>query len=461
MKKDMTSGKEWKLILLFTLPIMAGNLLQQLYNTVDGIVVGKFVGEDAFAGVGTCTPLTLLVLAFALGLGIGAGVIVSQYFGAQKHEELSSAVNTALLLMGAVGIFISILAFIFTPFLLKTIMDVPDDILHLSTLYFRIYCVGLFFQFIYNCIASILRGVGDSKATLYFLLISAGGNIVLDLLFVVAFNWDVAGVGIATVISQIICAIVSYIYLRKRFPRVSGAKSFDPAICKMILRMGVPAAIQQSIVSIGNVAMQRLVNGFGQATISAYSAGNRIDAFMFVPITGFQAGLANFTGQNIGAGRLDRVKRGLRVTIIMSVSTTVLISILLYVFAGPVISFFSITGEAHARGVEMVHYLSLLFWLFSYYMTVGGVLQGAGDVVLQSAATLSALTTRVVLGYLAVHFGILGYNAAWITNPIGWVVATTITTIRYFSGRWKTKAVVSKLSENDAEDNISTAEIND
>jgi putative MATE family efflux protein len=442
LKKDMTAGREWKLILLFTLPIMAGNFLQQLYNTVDGIIVGNFVSDEAFAGVGTCAPLTFMFLAFAMGLGVGAGVVVSQYFGAKRHDELSASIDTALILMGGFGIALSAAAFILTPFLLRVVLGTPDTILSYSIVYFRIYSAGLFFQFIYNAVAFILRGMGDSKATLYFLLVSTVLNAALVLLFVVVFNWGVAGSSIATVISQVVCACISYVYLRRRFTFENAGRHFDGRICRQILRFGIPSAIQQTIVAFGNTAMQRLVNSFGKDVIAAYAAGVRINMMTFVPIVGFQAGLASFTGQNIGAGKHDRVKRGYHVTLLMAMTVSVAFCAVLYIFAPTVIRMFNLQGNALALGVEQVRFFSVVFCAFTYYMILGGVLQGSGDVVIQSIATLSALLIRVVAGYVGVHIGILGYNAAWVTIPIGWVAAILITTIRYLSGRWKTKAIV-------------------
>jgi putative MATE family efflux protein len=450
VKKDMTVGKEWKLILLFTLPIMAGNFLQQLYNTVDGIVVGHFVGQDAFAGVGTCTPLTFLVLAMATGISVGIGVTISQYFGAKKYDELAVAVDTSLILMGIVSLIITALGFVFTPFLLKHVLGTPDNIMPYAVTYFRIYCLGLFFQFIYNAIAFILRGIGDSKATLYFLLITTVVNTVLDLAAVVWLGMGVTGTAVATVISQVVCAVVSYIYMRKRFPYMKGGRHFDIPLCKTVLRLGIPSAIQQSIVALGNTAMQRLVNSFGESCIAAYAASGRISNYMFVPIIGFQSGLANFTGQNIGAGMLDRVKRGLRSTMLMGVLVTVVLSILIFVFAGPVVYIFGVSGESMQYGIIQLRFVSVAFIIFSVYMIYGGVLQGAGDIMLQSVATLTALTLRIILGYAGVAVGILGYNAAWVTLPIGWVAALVITLIRYYSGKWKTKAVAGTYHDQPA-----------
>lgn len=443
----MTAGKEWKLILLFTLPIMAGSLLQQLYNTVDGIVVGNFIGEDAFAGVGTCSALAFLFLAFAMGLGVGAGVTVSQYYGARKLKELSSAIDTALILMGIFGVCIAAFAFAATPFLLRVVLNAPEKILPYGIVYFRIYAVGLVFQFIYNGIAFVLRGMGDSKATLYFLIISTVLNVILTVLFVVAFHWGVAGSAIATVFAQIVCTGVSYLYLKKRFTFQERGRHFDPAICRHILRFGIPSAIQQTIVSFGGAAMQRLVNGFGEAAIAAYTGALRINMLMSVPIFGFQSGLANFTGQNIGAGRIDRVKRGLRYTMAMGISLSVLLCAVTYIFAPAVVKMFALTGEALELGVRQIRFFTVVFSAFSYYIILGGVLQGSGDVVIQSVATLSALTIRVLAGYIGVGIGLLGYEAAWVTNPIGWIAAIAITTIRYASGRWKSKAIAGPPAE--------------
>ena len=216
----------------------------------------------------------------------------------------------------------------------------------------------------------------------------------------------------------------------------------------MILRMGVPSAVQQSIVSFGNIAMQRLVNGFGQASIAAYTAGNRLDLFMFAPIMGLTNAMSAFTGQNIGAGNMQRVKRGVRANLILAFSIAAIISILLKIFCSPVVAMFGLTGEALARGVEQVNCVTWWFWIFALYMGIGGAFQGAGDVVTQSAITLITLFTRVSLGYIGVGVGILGYESAWVTMPIGWVVALTISVIRYFTGGWKKKAIAGKLAEN-------------
>lgn len=443
----MTAGTEWKHILLFAIPVMLGNLLQQFYTAADGVIVGRFVGENAFSSIGTTQSLTFLCLAFAIGMGVGASVVTSQYFGAGKDDSIPLVIDTALILSGCLGIIVSILAIILAPAFISTLLKVPQHLMADAVLYLRIYALSLVFSFIYNCIAAILRGMGDSKATLYFLLVSALLNIALDLLFVAVFNWGVAGAAVATSISQTACAVVSYAYLRKRFKPNIG-RHFDFEIFKLIVRLGFPSALQQSIVSFGHIAMQRLVNGFGQASIAAYTAGNRLDNFMFVPIQGLGTALSSFTGQNIGAGNLHRTKRGLRYTLLFSLSIAVVLGVLLFIFASPVVSLFSLSGESLARGIEQVRFYSVTFWIFAIYMTLGGVFQGSGDVLTQSAITLSALVVRVVLGYIGVYTAVLGYEAAWVTMPVGWIVALTISLIRYFTGGWKKKAVAGNLAKS-------------
>ncbi len=446
----MTAGREWKLILLFTLPIIAGSLLQQLYNTIDGIIVGRFISETAFAGVGTCGALGFIFLSVAMGLGAGVSVTISQYFGARRYKELNAAIDTSIILMGAVGLVISIMGVVTTPFLLKVVLNTPDEILPYGILYFRIYSIGLVFQFIYNGIAFVLRGMGDSKASLFFLLITSVLNALLAVLFVIVFHWGVAGTAIATVIAQAVCAAISYIYLKKRFAYENDGKHFDKTACRHILRFGIPSVIQQLIMSIGSGAMQRLVNGFGEASISAFTAASRINMLLFSPIFGFQAGLATFTGQNIGAGRLARVKRGFCATMLMTIGLTVVVIFTLFIFAPTFIKMFGLEGEALKRGVEMLRFYSYFFVAFSFQMVISGVLQGAGDIAIQSVATLSSLVIRISVGYLGVQFGILGYNAIWVSDVISWSALITIVVIRYLSGKWKTKSIISLPQEEDA-----------
>jgi len=444
----MTTGKEMKLILLFTLPIMAGNLLQQLYNIVDGIIVGNFVSDSAFASVATCYPLVMLYLSMSIGLSVGVGIIIAQYYGAGKNDKLPVAIDTALVLLGICGLALTVFGVLFSDTLLRNLLSVPEDILPNAVIYLRIYSVGLFFTFLYNSIAAILRGFGDSKATLYFLLIAALLSTALTFVFVLVIKWGVAGAAFSTVLAQAVCAIVSYTYLRRRFPYEKRGSHWDGEIAATMVKLGLPVAIQMSIVSFGSGAMQRLVNGFESTVpgvVAAFGAAYRLDMLVLVPIMGFQSGLSSFTGQNMGAGKIDRVKRGLRVTLAMSVVTTVAVSLILFVFARYIVAFFGLHDDSLVIGISIIRFLTLVFWFFAVYQTVNGLLQGAGDTMVVSTATLTALFVRVFLSYLSVRMGWLGPEAAWLTNPLGWAFALAITLTRYFTGGWKKKAVAGKF----------------
>lgn len=451
LKNNMTIGSEWKHIVLFSLPIMLGNLLQQLYNTVDGIVVGNYVSESALAAVGSCTSLAMVFLAAAMGLGGGAGIMISQYYGAKMETDMRKACSTALLLLVSVGAVLSVIGVVFARGLCSGLLKIADtEILDMATTYFAIYSAGLIFQFCYNTVASILRAVGDSKATLYFLLVSALLNIALDVLFVSQFGWGVAGVGIATVISQLICTIVSIIYMFKKYPIFRfrrGEFVFDREKCALCLKLGIPTTLQQCVVSFGNVFIQRLVNSFGQVTMSAYTVGMRIENYVLVPIFGFNIGLATFTGQNLGAGKIDRIRRAWKRIIVIGICVSVAVASITYIFATPLSSLFGVTGDTLDRAVEYIHFLSKFFFMFAAYMITGGVLQGSGDVVFSSMCTLSTLTTRVIVAYVLVYALDFGYAAAWVSIPFGWSIALVLVLSRYASGRWSQKGIVKKQQE--------------
>jgi len=450
VKKDMTTGTEWKLILLFSLPIIAGNLLQQLYNVVDGIIVGNFVSEAAIAAVTTCLPLTMLFIALAHGLSIGGGVVISQYYGAGKKDELPLAINSALVLLGMCGIAIMLIGILFSEVMLRHILMVPEEIMPDAGTYLRIYSAGLFFQFMYNGIAATLRAFGDSRATLYFLLMATMLSTALTFLFILVFKWGVAGAAFSTVLAQFACATVSYTYLRKRFPREREGRHWDKKIITTMAKLGLPVALQMGVISLAIGAMQRLANSFVDTVpgiMAGYGAAVRLDFIVVVLGMGFQSGLANFVGQNIGAGRLDRVKRGYHVTLAMSLTLVIIVSAILFFFAEQAIGLFGLEDDALRIGVETLKFVMMFFWLFPIFATVGGVLQGAGDTVLLSKMTLAGLAVRVVTGYLGVHLDILGYQAAWATLPIQWALLVIFMNIRYLTGGWKKKAVAGKLSQ--------------
>lgn len=446
-KRDMTVGTEWKHILLFSLPIMAGNLLQQLYNTVDGIVVGNFVSQNALAATGTAGTLAFIFLAFAIGFGNGAGIMIAQLFGAKQYDNLRSAVSTALILLVSMGAFFSLLGIVFARLLLHGLMNVPaGDVLDQAARYFAIYSIGFILQFVYNAVAAILRSVGDSQATLYFLLVSSVINLILDLLFVIVFHWGVAGAAIATVLSQLGSASVSVAYMFKKYPMFRFGKGefvFRRDKCVLCLRLGIPSTIQQSIVSFGNVFIQRLVNSFGAAAMAAYTVGVRMEGYLFVPAVGLSVGMSTFTAQNTGAGKFDRVKRGSRAAVVITLIIAFTLEILSYLFAKPISALFGVEGEAMTLSVSYVRFLAFFFWMFAVYIAFSGLLQGAGDVMYAMMGSLISLAIRVILSYLLVQGLGMDFSAIWKAMPVGWVFCLSMVLIRYFTGGWKEKGVVT------------------
>ena len=446
MARDMTVGREGNHILAFALPIMGGLVLQQLYNTVDSVVVGQKLGDIALGAVGTCSALTMFAVSFAVGLTNGSSVIFAQLFGAKQLDKLRRNLSTAFCLLAALGLFISILGFCFARPLLKA-LAAPDAILDMASGYFRIYCLGLVFQFVYNVAAGALRSVGDSKATLYFLCISSVVNIVLDLVFVIVFHWGVEGTAIATVIAQGVSALVSLFYMHRKyefFRFARGEFAFDPSCCGQILKLGVPTMVQMCIVSGGNVLIQRVVNDLGTVALAANTAAARIENYMFIPVQSMNNGLATFTGQNVGAGKYDRVLGGRRQARYIIVPTALLISLILWVFAKPLIGLFGVTGESLTLGIQHLRFIAPFFVIFALYMSTAGVLTGSGDVLAAACVTLSVLGVRVAATYIFNYGFHLGFPSLYYANPIGWAFGFIVVWLRFRTGIWKTKAVVKR-----------------
>ena len=445
MAKDMTQGKEWKLILSFTLPLIGGNLLQQIYSLADSLIVGNFAGQTALASVGTSFPITFLLLALATGLTNGVGVMASQFYGAKNAEAFRKNLSTACFTLLGAGILITILGILTSRPLLAGLLQADASILDDALLYLRIYCIGLVFQFAYNTFAAILRSIGDSRSTMYFLLLATVVNIVLDLIFVQF--WQVAGVAWATVIAQAVSAVTAGVYLFRKVELArfrKGQFRFHREMFGMSLRLGVPTSIQQCSVGLGMVLMQRLINSFGVDTISAITAAMKLESFAMVPIMMFYMGLSNFTGQNMGARQMDRIKRGYHQTMVMAMITCAGI-ILLLVFAGPyAIGLFHMNQAATAIGVEYLQTLAWFFLISCIMYITNGVLQGSGDVAYPTAGSMTSLIVRVIVANIMATFPAIGYRSIFYSIPIGWVCGTAIVFIRYLTGKWKTKGVMQR-----------------
>ncbi len=440
---SMTEGKEWKLILLFTLPLMAGNLLQQLYNTVDGIIVGNFVSENALASVGTCSSLTMLFVALAIGMSNGAAVIVAQLFGANQMSELRKTISTALILFFGMGLVFSALGVLLSRWLLQSVLTVQDYLLDGALLYFRIYSLGLIFQFLYNIVAAILRSIGDSRATLYFLFISSVCNILLDLLTVLVFGWGIMGVAVATVFSQAVSAAVSLVYMFRIYPTLRFTRKelrFDGKTCAIIMKMGIPTTLQQCVISFGHMAIQRVINSFD--ITAGYTAAARIESFVIIPAQGFMMGMATFTGQNLGAGKLDRISRGVKSNLIMGLVIDALVIAVVVPLAPALIGLFGVVGSSAAVAVRYLRYCSCALALFTAYFCINGVLQGSGDVGFTAFNTISGLAMKIVFVYICAYLTPLGVASIWYGNILSWLYSLILSSLRYRFGPWRSKGII-------------------
>ena len=446
---NMVQGAEWKHILLFSLPLMAGNALQQLYNTVDSIVVGNFIGDKALAAVGTCAPLTLLFIALSIGMSNGSSVVVAQCFGAKKENELRRAVSTALLLLFALGAVLSLVGVLVARPMLRYVLNVGPAYLDYAADYFTVYAIGLVFQFTYNACAAMMRALGDSMATLYFLLVSSIVNVGLDLLFVITFRMGVAGAAWATIISQAIAAVIAVVYMYRRHPLLAiplREMRFYRDSAALCMRMAIPTTLGQCVVSCGSLALQRLVNSYDllyPGIMAGGTAGMRVDSFICIPIFSFNISVASFTGQNVGAGRLDRVKRGRRAATLMSIVTCLAISAVGLIFRSGLVSLFGVSGQAQYFGELYLLIFCPSLLIFSLHMATSGVMQGAGDAKFNTFVTLSSFALRCVLAYTLAYFTPLSYYAIWLSTPLSWIYSMAMSWSRFYGGKWKEKALVS------------------
>lgn len=447
MTVSMTQGKEWRHLLMFALPLMGGQVLQQLYNTVDGIIVGNYVGDTALGAVGACSPLTMLFVSLAIGMCTGCSVVVAQYFGAGKIEDMRRAASTSIILLVALGAALSVLGAVFSRPLLANVLGVSDWYIDYATDYFSIYAAGLIFQFAYNVFAALLRAVGDSRATLYFLLVSSATNLVLDLLFVVGFHWEVTGAAIATIISQAVSAVVAAVYMMRRHELLHFTRRelrFHGGTAKLTMRIAAPATLQQTIMACGNLALQRIINDFGGIYVglmSGTTAAMRIETFAYIPLFAFNTAMATFTGQNVGAGQMERVKTGRRHCLLMGVAVSAIVAAVILLFRAQAVSLFGVSAEGLQYGMLYLTILCPGLPVFGLYIINGGVLTGAGDTAYNAFVLLSSFALRCILAYILAYCTPLEYRAVWISMPIGWVCNLLLGWLRYYTGGWKKKAI--------------------
>ena len=435
---DMTTGSIWKRMVSFAVPVFLGNLCQQLYNTVDSVIVGKFVGKQALAAVASSGNLIFMMTGFFMGLFIGAGIVIAQYFGARNYEKVRSAVHTDIAFALCCGVLLTLLGVFLTPTLL-TGMRTPADVLDTSILYFRLYFLGSLATILYNAGMGILQAVGDSRSPLYYLVISSVVNVALDLLFVGAMDMGVAGAAVATVISQVVSAVLCIIKLtRSDGPYRLEIKriGFDLPLLKKITSQGVPSGVQNSIIAIANVVVQSNINTFGSDAMAGCGSYSKVEGFVFLPITAFAMALTTFIGQNLGAGQFDRAKQGARIGILCSMAMAELIGVALFFLAPYAMRLFNDDPAVVAIGVRQSHIEALFFCFLAFAHGVSAVLRGAGRAQVPMYTMLGCwCILRVSYITLALKVWPDIATIFW-AYPITWSVSCVVFLIYYLKADW-------------------------
>ena len=442
---DMTVGTPIKAILLFAVPMLIGNVFQQFYNFVDTTVVGKFVGADGLAAVGTTVSMNALLICIAMGLSNGAGVIISQCFGAQRYDEMKKAVTAMMYVASVTGLVITA-AGIFLAGPAMRLLGVPDSIIHLSVLYMRIVFGFSLTGIFYNAFAAILRSVGDSRTPLYMLIISSVINVVLDLLFVLKFGMGVAGVAYATVIAQGVSAALCAMYIIKHRHQLhlDALPKLPPKYMVVkIFRIGMPSAFQSAMISLGGISVQGLINSFGTDAMAAYTASSKIDSVAIQILISIAASLSVYSGQNMGAGNIKRIRTGLRQTLMVMIPVCTAVAAVMLIFKRQILGIF-LDADSAQNAIEIgCMYLSVIgigYIIAGIMQSYQNLLKGCGDVNVCVAAGLAELGVRVGASYLFVIFW--GLQGVFIAIPVSWMCGCIIPVVRYLSGKWTKKSVI-------------------
>lgn len=451
--RDMTEGAPWKRIVEFSIPMLIGNVAQQFYNTADSIVVGRFIGDNALAAVGSAGPVLNLLLVLFVGIAVGAGIMVSQYYGAKDRQNLSRTIGTCITLTAIASLVIMIIGPLVTMPLLE-LLNTPPSIIDWCADYLIIFFLGSAGFAFYNILSGILRGLGDSLSALVFLLVATFLNIVLDILFVAYFGMGVGGVALATVIAQVVSAILCFLKLKKM------DESFDLnwSMLKLtkehslnVVRLGLPSGITQAIFSLAMIVVQSLTNSFGEMVIAANVIIMRVDGFAMMPNFSFGSAMTTYAGQNIGAGRLDRVEQGTKEGTKIAVAVAAVLTVILLLFGHHLMAIFTETQELVALSMRMMRILALGYVAMAVTQCLSGVMRGAGDTM--SPMWISLITTvflRVPIAYGIAYFTRSeAYptgrpESIFISLLVSWTLGAVITALYYKRGTWRNKALIEK-----------------
>lgn len=441
---DMTKGNEVKLLLGFAIPMLIGNIFQQLYNMVDSVIVGRFVGSNALGAVGSVGNLNFLFFSLCMGLGAGIGVLISQYFGAGQDEQVKKAIANAVYITVGAGLLMSVCGAAFASPILR-LMRTPEANFADALVYMRIVCGATIVVAGYNTISSILRALGDSKTPLIFLAVSCIVNIFLDLLFVLQFHMGVAGAAWATVISQFIAMVGSIWFgvLKNPYLKLEARHWIaDKVILQKSFQLGLPIAAQNALIAFSCVALQCVVNCFGSVVMAAYTATSRVEQLVQQPFSSLGTAVSTFAGQNAGAGRYDRVTTGCRKSIYIVVAFSALMIVVMFLFSDAIVSIFVDEPEVIAIGAKGLRITSLMYVGLGMIYVMRGMLNGVGDAAFAMVNGITEVIGRIGFACILMMIPGIGMWGVWYTNGLTWILTGCANIFRFCEGRWKTKSVV-------------------
>ncbi len=442
--KDLTIGKERALILRFALPMLLGNVFHQLYNVVDSIVVGNFIGKEALAAVGASFPVIFVFFALVLGITSGSTVVIAQYFGAGKKEKVKRTIDTLFIFLFFASIVVGTLGIIFNREIFK-LLRLPEEVMPMAQSYLKIFFAGVIAFFGFMGTSASLRGLGDSKTPLYFLIISTVFNIGLDLLFVIVFEWGIQGVAYASIIAQGGAFLTAIVYLNRTHGIIHFSLfnlKFDRKIFQQSMKIGLPAGIQQTVVAMGMMALVGIVNKFGTNVIAAYSVAARVNSLATLPAMNFANALATFVGQNLGAKKESRVKKGFVETIKMSSVVSIVVTAVVLLYGKFIMGLFTEDERVIEIGIEYLSIVGSFYVVFSLMFATSGVLRGAGATLIPMITTILSLwAIRIPSAFLLSEK--IGPVGIWWSIPLGWLMGLIMAYAYYLTGKWKNKVVVS------------------
>lgn len=441
---DMTTGSPARHILTFALPLLLGNLFQQLYNMVDSVVVGNYVGKNALAAVGTCGSMSFLFFSLSSGLAIGIGIIVSQFYGAKNEQQVRNTIANSIYVLATAALAVSILGILLCPALLR-LLQTPEHIMEDATLYLRTTCAGIIAIALYNGVAAVLRALGDSRTPLYFLILSSVVNVILDLVFVIYCDMGVFGVALATIISQAVSAVTCLLYAYHKVPYFRLTREElrpHKAIILKSFRLGIPMALQSSMIAVSCMVLQGVVNSFGDTVMAAFTITSRVEQIIQQPFNSLGTAMTTYAGQNMGAGKPDRVRKGLRQATLMILAFCLLMVPIFFLLGPQIVRIFVKEQDVIEMGYRALRITSLFYFGLGMIYVPRGLLNGCGDTAFSMINGITEVACRIGYSQILLRIPILGYWSVWITTGLTWITVATVCMIRYLSGKWRQKGLV-------------------